>query len=41
MKMTALMLALAAAAVTLSACETVKGVGKDITNASQDVQDKL
>lgn len=35
------LMVLAGMAIAVGGCETVKGVGKDITNASETVQEKL
>ncbi|HTL70799.1 MAG TPA: hypothetical protein VL404_05870 [Candidatus Eisenbacteria bacterium] len=39
MRETIVAVALLAAGLALAGCETVKGVGRDITNASGSVQD--
>lgn len=41
MRVFLILVAVAATALGVSSCETVKGVGKDITNTGEWVQEKL
>lgn len=41
MRTTLIAFTLIAATLTLAACETTKGLGRDITNASEAVERKL